>query len=255
MPNPTTSHAAHDELLIARLFGDDVDDRERTAALEQLAACDECATLFADLGAIRTATVALPAPVRPRDFSLTPADAARLRPAGHGLARVLGLGARRSFGGAMAALGLSGLLLTGVLSSLPSTGITASALDTGSKSAPEMAGSSNNYSDLAAASSGTVGGGAAAAVQSQANAATAAQTTGGLLPAETARAASGSPVPASVATPAPTSQANPPASQDRPGPQAGIDARVAALAASALALALGLLVLVVPPLLRRRARR
>ena len=66
MPNPATTHAAHDELLSARLFGDDVDERERAAAIEQMAACDECADLFADLGSIREATVALPVPARPR---------------------------------------------------------------------------------------------------------------------------------------------------------------------------------------------
>jgi hypothetical protein len=258
MPNPTTSHAVHDELLIVRLFGDDVDDRERTAALDQIAGCDDCAALFADLGSIKSAAAALPSPARPRDFSLTEADAARLRPARYGLGRILGLGARRSFGGAMAALGLSGLLLTGVLSSLPNAGVTASALDAGSKAAP-AAGGSNDYSNIAVASAATVmGGGTAATERSQFGPATAAPTTGdGRLPAETARAASSSPVAAAApaATTGPTSLANPPASQDHSGPPAGVDARAIALAVSGLAFALGLLLLVVPPLLRRRASR
>ena len=52
MSRPATPHAAHDELLIARLFGADVDDRERTLAQEQIAGCEDCAALFADLGSI-----------------------------------------------------------------------------------------------------------------------------------------------------------------------------------------------------------
>ena len=255
MPNPATSHAAHDELLIARLFGDDVDDSERAAALDQMAGCDECAALFADLGSIRTATAALGAPARPRDFSLTEKDAARLRPARRGLGRIFGLGPRRSFGGAMAALGVSGLLLTTALSAVPGmSGIASTALDTGSKSAPELAGSPNDYANAGASPALVVNVGDVSTDGQQGPATAAATSGGGLLPAETARAAGSSPVPASVTTPAPTSQANPPASQDRSGPPAGIDARISALAASALALALGLLVLVVPPLLRRRKR-
>ena len=39
----------------------------------------ECADLHADLLALRAATRAMPTPPRPRDYTLTPADAARLR--------------------------------------------------------------------------------------------------------------------------------------------------------------------------------
>jgi hypothetical protein len=118
MSRPGTPHAAHDELLIARLFGADVDDRERTLAQEQVAGCEDCAALYADLASIARATAALPVPTRPRDFTLTVADAARLQPGRRGWARFVGLGRRRSFGGALVALGFSGLLLTGALSIL-----------------------------------------------------------------------------------------------------------------------------------------
>jgi hypothetical protein len=118
MSRPGTPHAAHDELLIARLFGADVDDRERTLAQEQVAGCEDCAALYADLASIARATAALPVPTRPRDFTLTAADAARLQPRRRGWARLVGLGRRRSFGGALVALGFSGLLLTGALSIL-----------------------------------------------------------------------------------------------------------------------------------------
>ena len=112
------SHAAHDELLIARLYGDDVDDRERVLALDLLAGCDECAALYADLGSIAKATTDLPVQTRSRDFSLTLEDAVRLRPHRRGGPRLPAFGRRRSFGGALVALGISGLVLTSAVSML-----------------------------------------------------------------------------------------------------------------------------------------
>jgi hypothetical protein len=254
MPNPATFHAAHDELLIARLLGDDVDDRERTAALEQMAGCDDCAALFDDMASIRSATAALPTPVRPRDFSLAEKDAVRLRPARHGLVRIFGLGPRRSFGGALAALGLSGLLLTTALSAVPGmSGIASTALDTGSKSAPELAGSPNDYANAGASPALVVNGGDVS-TDGQLRPATAAATTGGgLLPAETARAAATSQIAGGAAdSPAATTPAIP--APAVPGGTSGLDARTLAFAFFGLALALGLLMLAVPQLLRRRAR-
>lgn len=271
MSNPSP-HAAHDELLIARLFGDDVDDRERAAALDQMASCEDCAALFADLCSIRDATVALPVPARPRDFSLTQADAARLRPHRSGFGRVLGLGLRRSLGGAMIAIGFSGVLLTGVMSAFPGGFVTMSALDTGSKAAPEAA-SSSGGGNFAAASAQTANGGTTTTDQSQPNptaapavtegpiavataAPTAVATMGGLRPAETpnpnvvtAPTQPGA-IPGAV-TPAPT------AGDHATDYVAGVtfpDARTIALIAFTLLLAVGVLVLVVPALLRRRAR-
>ena len=122
MPKPATPHAAHDELLIARLYGGDVDDLERARALELVAGCEDCAALFADLGSIARATAALPTETRPRDFVLTEEDAARLRPRDRGWGQLLGLGRRRSFGGALVAVGFSGLLLTGAVSILGAHG-------------------------------------------------------------------------------------------------------------------------------------
>ncbi len=109
------AHAAHDELLVVRLYGGDVDAAERVRALEQIAECRDCSELFADLGAIADADVALQIPPRPRDFTLTEGDAARLRRPR--LATWFGGGGlRRSLGGSLAALGLVGLVLTGVAS-------------------------------------------------------------------------------------------------------------------------------------------
>jgi hypothetical protein len=116
---------------VARLAADDLRPGETAAAQELVARCDACAGLAADLRAIAAATrelgsaavrAASPASagsagpaVAPRDFRLTAADAARLRRRG-----VLGragpsawpAGPARGVGGALATLGLVGLLVS-----------------------------------------------------------------------------------------------------------------------------------------------
>ena len=84
-------HAAHDLTLIAALAArtPDLTDVQASAARDQLAACDTCANLLADLVALQTALPTTSTPSRPRDFALTPADAARLRR--RGWRRMLGL--------------------------------------------------------------------------------------------------------------------------------------------------------------------
>jgi len=272
-PNP---HAAHDELLIARLFGDDVDERERAVALAQMDACEDCAALFADLGSIRDATVALPVPARPRDFRLAEANAARLRPRRSGPGRVLGLGLRRSLGGAMVALGFSGVLLTGIVAAFPGGIATMSALDTGNKSAPEVA-SSGDQGAFSASSAGTLnGGGTSVTDQTQSNspaaptvapaatsgaiavataAATMAATNGGYRPAgspgEVSGPTTGGVIPAAV-TPAPTATAH---ALDVSSGISLPDARMLALIVFALLLVAGVLTLSLPALRRRLAGR
>ncbi len=116
--SPHASHAEHDELLIVRLFGRDVEDAERERALAQLAGCAECASLFADLGATAAAMPALLVPSRPRDFTLTAQQAARLRP--RRLAAFTGW--TRPLGVALSGLGAAALTLLTVVSMLPSGG-------------------------------------------------------------------------------------------------------------------------------------
>jgi anti-sigma factor RsiW len=123
-----TAHAGHDELLIARLFGGDVDEAERAQALDLVADCPECAALFADLGAIADANAAMPVPPRPRDFTLTAADAAGLRRKRHIWSPIFGAGLRRSLGSSLAALGLAGAVLTGVASVLGGAATSAPAM-------------------------------------------------------------------------------------------------------------------------------
>jgi hypothetical protein len=110
------THAAHDELLIARFYGGDVDESERVRVLDRMADCRDCAALFADLAAIAEADEAMPVPPRPRDFTLTEEDAVRLRPKRRALSGIFGPGLHRSLGGSLAALGLVGMVLTGAVS-------------------------------------------------------------------------------------------------------------------------------------------
>jgi hypothetical protein len=268
-------HATHDELLIARLYGDDVDDRERARALELVAGCDECSALYADLGAIAKATTALPVQPRPRDFALTEGDAARLRSRRRGRARLLAIGRRRSFGGALVALGFSGLVLTSALSML-GTAPTLMSSDARNAAAPAVgAASSNAYSqgnlpipapaataapDKAIGSTGPtasgIPGGEAASSSAVPSspalgplASTAlGQTTTSGAPAVAAGGTAGEPTPG-----APSAQPWT-ATQSQPGS----DGMPLVLAGSVIALVLGLAVLLGPIILRRsrgRARR
>jgi anti-sigma factor RsiW len=72
------NHGRHDPELIAALLDRDPSASERPAAEARMASCPDCAALHADLVALSQAAQALPRPARPRDFTLTAADAARL---------------------------------------------------------------------------------------------------------------------------------------------------------------------------------
>ena len=115
------THDGHDLELVARAAAGELDAREVEAARLAIAGCGACAALEADLRAIAAATRDLGAPgeatsIRaPRDFRLSPADAARLRRHGAlGLARPSAWvgGRARGLGGALATLGLVGLLVS-----------------------------------------------------------------------------------------------------------------------------------------------
>lgn len=71
-------HATHDLDAVASLLDGDLLPADRATAARQVARCPACAALHQELLALSAATAALPAPVRTRDFRLTPADAARL---------------------------------------------------------------------------------------------------------------------------------------------------------------------------------
>jgi hypothetical protein len=120
------AHDTHDRELIAAHAAGDLDGRDLATAAELLASCTGCAQLHADLRAIAAATATVPARPRTRDFRLTEADAARLRPGGWRRLAAAFAGPRLGFtaplGGGLAALGLAGLLLTTVPGVLPGAG-------------------------------------------------------------------------------------------------------------------------------------
>ncbi len=114
MADSRSRHAAHDRLLIANLVDRSVGDADRARGDEQLAACSECALLYDDLVALSAATRALPVPARRRDFTLTNADADRLRV--RGWRRVLAaIGSSRDVFSRPLAMGLTTLGVAGLL--------------------------------------------------------------------------------------------------------------------------------------------
>ncbi len=83
-PATPDEHASHDLASIAALAARDpgLEPAQLAQARAMLAACDACTELLADLVAVTSAVPAAAVPDRPRSFTLTAADAARLRPAG-----------------------------------------------------------------------------------------------------------------------------------------------------------------------------
>jgi len=121
MPDPSdvrpTSHARHDPLVVAALAAGDLAGTDRDHATALIESCAECAALHDDLIAIARATASVPPPIatRPRDFRLSPEQAARLRPAGW--RRVIGafasprLAFSKPLGIGLTTIGLAGLLI------------------------------------------------------------------------------------------------------------------------------------------------
>jgi hypothetical protein len=111
---PAAESEAHASQIVALDAGDLAGpDVVRAEAL--LVACSGCAALRDDLAAIRGAMTSLPVPARRRDFRLTEADAARLRPSGWRrlVAWLVAPGSTvRPLATGLATLGVVGLLLT-----------------------------------------------------------------------------------------------------------------------------------------------
>jgi len=120
-PTSAPAHAAHDLTIIAALAAraPDLSEMQSGAAREQLASCGACTDLLADLVALQAVLPTTSTPSRPRDFSLTSADAARLR---SGWRRVLGFfGSARDNISRPLAIGFTTLGLAGLLvAALPS---------------------------------------------------------------------------------------------------------------------------------------
>ena len=183
----------HDETLIARLAVDDLDEREASAARALVAECPACAELLSDLRLIAAATAVLPAPSRTRDFRLTEADAARLRPGGwRGLVARFGTPSyafAKPLGAGLATLGIAGLILASIPAGLG--GSASSALS----GVPAGGAALDTTGGPIEAAGQAEGGGAKAA-------AGAAASPAALAPAVPPAAASGAPVDASSHAPA-----------------------------------------------------
>lgn len=216
---PSTAAAEHAALIVA-LDAGDLDGPEQDRATSLAVACPGCGSLLADLAVLRAATAELPAAPRFRDYSLTDADAARLRPSRW--AGLIGWLAgpssnTRPLAGALAVLGIAGLLLNtapglfgGTATSLSTVGAPITApVEAGSASAAAAAGDAGLGAASGVAQSVTpttlTAPAGAAGVQSPPSAAPDARATFGaaVLPAPSAAAAI-APSPFAITNPAPT---------------------------------------------------
>ncbi len=133
LTDAVAQHAGHDASLVAAFADGSIDPADVQRAEALVGSCADCAALDADLRILADATRAMATPARPRDYALSPDDAARLRPAGW--RRFLaGVGSSRDALSRPLAIGLTTLGLVGVLiAGAPSilwVGSSASSLDT-----------------------------------------------------------------------------------------------------------------------------
>jgi len=154
----STSHDRHDPMLVAALAAGDLAGTDHDQAIALTRSCPECATLHDDLLALARATAAAPPPIatRPRDFRLTPADAARLRPSGWRRLVAAASSSRtifsRPLGAGLATLGLVGLLVGNVQLGSNSAGAAPRAATSGAGAAAAAAApSSREFTSLDAA--------------------------------------------------------------------------------------------------------
>jgi hypothetical protein len=120
VPTAPSVHAEHDAALVAALAARaaDLSDAEHATARDLVASCTGCADLLADLVTVQLAQAATSTPRRPRDFTLTAADAERLRSTGW--RRALGFfgsardGFTRPLAAGLTTLGIVGLLVATV---------------------------------------------------------------------------------------------------------------------------------------------
>ncbi|MBI2764142.1 MAG: hypothetical protein HYX54_10475 [Chloroflexi bacterium] len=149
-------HVEHDLEIVAAAVATDLADSERRLVEGLIAACPDCASLSADLLAIAVSTRALGsafdghAVPAPRDFRLSEADADRLsgRLPRLGRMTISRLWGRR-LGGALAAIGLVGLLV----SAAPLAFLGGAGSATSQRAAPDLNAATANPAMLAPAAS------------------------------------------------------------------------------------------------------
>jgi hypothetical protein len=135
MPHVNELHEQHDPILIVSFASGDLSaERDHAAAQSLIDSCADCARLHDDILAIARATAALPPATRPRDFSISSEQAARLHPGGlRGfLAR---LAAPGNVFGRQVAMGLTTLGVAGLLFSA----LSSVAIPAGGAAAPSAA--------------------------------------------------------------------------------------------------------------------
>jgi len=139
-----STHATHDRLLIANLIDRSPGEADRALAEEQMAGCPECVLLYDDLMALSAATRAMPVPSRRRDFTLTRADAERLRISRWRRALAAIGSPRDAFSRPLAigltTLGLAGLLVATIPGAIPGLGGAATSQSTVADAARNAAG-------------------------------------------------------------------------------------------------------------------
>jgi hypothetical protein len=131
VPTAPSVHAEHDAALVAVLAARpaDLSDAEAATARDLVASCTGCADLLADLVTVHLAQATTPTPRRPRDFTISAADAERLRSTGW--RRALGFfgsardGFTRPLAAGLTTLGIVGLLVATVPSIAGSGGASA----------------------------------------------------------------------------------------------------------------------------------
>ena len=173
-----SDHERHDALLMAAAAAGDATERDADRANALLASCPDCRTLAADLRALSAAVHELPSPARPREFTLTPHDAARLRPSGW---RRLWAGLRgdafrvaRPLGAGLASVGFAGLVFGSTVGGLTPPGDT-----TGSAGAPTAIEELAALPEGAGGSDGGMRGGAASPATLDAHQVTGQEEAGG----------------------------------------------------------------------------
>jgi len=218
----STSHDRHDPMLVAALAAGDLAATDRDQAISLTRSCTDCAALHDDLLALARATAAAPPPFATptRDFRLTPADAARLRPnPWRRLAAAIGSSPAllsRPLGVGLATLGLVGLLVGNVQVG----GFMGSSAST---PAPRAAGAAASEAfapnpDMVVPPSDTNLGGGSGAAEAAASAAPTAASAPGVVGSAAGPTASGG------ARPAPVTAADGKTASEPPAGLAGTDA-------------------------------
>jgi hypothetical protein len=122
MQVPGADHERHDPLLVASLLDRSTGGAERDRAEALVADCVDCAALHRDLVTLRDATRTLPTPRRPRSYTLSAEDAARLQRTGWRRLVAMFGSTRDAFSRPLAigltTIGLAGLLVATIPGSL-----------------------------------------------------------------------------------------------------------------------------------------